>query len=894
MKMNHYSLSKVLNQYSLFIVVLLLLGNSSSSQAQINNTSTGTSYKVSNENETTYPVDMTGYISNPSFNNNASTGWVGVGTVDYNEVEFYQSTFNMYQQISGLPAGTYTLKVQSFERPTGNDSGAAYKAGTEVISARVYAKPGKSAEVSTPFNSLYQHTFSGTGALNGYANTMASAQTMFATKENYETILSNIIVGEGDVLIIGAKSTTSRSGYWVLFDNFRLEYNDVVALIRVRLTMAQELVEGKMNNSIRESLNSAITQAEAALATDPIVAEEMYRINTLLQNGIEQASASIAAYIDLQAALDKAKGVYDENKANDIAIFKAVLDKAQALIDSSDSETDELISTVTELEKASLAYLLANPTTALVPNVTTNPNFARGSTAFLGRCTVSTTSANRLETGFCWATHPEPTVLDNRTTKSFTNNGTIYHIEGLQPATVYYMRAYCIHKKYTVGYGETLKVITLPKGTMTYTLNSSVTGSGEHYPRIAEAVRSAVEYFNNYTSIQGHHLSVNYNAGTPTAEAGYGGYMQFGANPSYQRTGTAMHEGGHTIGVGQHTYWTNTSGSPLRLGTGTWLGDRASKMVQFFDNNTTGVLKGDGTHMWPYGVNGASEDNGSEILYIANAVIHQALGEDGLPPTGGFTTPAYTFECDTIKYYIKNEAESRGRDTSFLVENASGNLVYETMTASAVLENNKAAWYFDFVPATGYYRIRNAASGKYFTYKSSGTNGIGLTTKTTPTDTENFQMMKARIDTKIGTGTTAFTSRGYWIVRPEAKLNPLCFGANSGGTTTATTFNIANSATTQRWFVWSEEEVELFSKALPPTSLQEAESSGAYIHTVNNEMLISNIPVASDITIYNTAGQLQASANSVSDSYSQALSKGVYIVSIQSPQYQDVKKIIVW
>ena len=42
-------------------------------------------------------------------------------------------------------------------------------------------------------------------------------------------------------------------------------------------------------------------------------------------------------------------------------------------------------------------------------------------------------------------------------------------------------------------------------------------------------------------------------------------------------------------------------------------------------------MTGDNTHMWPYGINGAHEDTGSEVLYIGNGLITQALGEDGLP-----------------------------------------------------------------------------------------------------------------------------------------------------------------------------------------------------------------------------------------------------------------------
>jgi hypothetical protein len=127
--------------------------------------------------------------------------------------------------------------------------------------------------------------------------------------------------------------------------------------------------------------------------------------------------------------------------------------------------------------------------------------------------------------------------------------------------------------------------------------------------------------------------------------------------------------------------------------SGAWLGERANKVVQFIDNNPSASLWGDAIHMWPYGVNGANEDNGSELVYTANALIMQGVGEDGLPPTGGFATPAYTFnQEDTKKYYIKTESVEMGRDITFLAENSSGQLSNKVISATKVLANDSAAW----------------------------------------------------------------------------------------------------------------------------------------------------------------------------------------------------------
>lgn len=856
-----------------------------------------TTYRIDNASPEK-PVDMTHFIVNQGFDNNDATGWTGGGTVNYHSNEYYEKTFNLYQHITGLPAGRYTLKAQAFERPKHNDSGVAYKAGTETLYACFYAKSDDFPEKTVSFSSLYRHTYSGSGSSNGYVNTMASAEIMFATPGNYETVLPGILLREGATLTIGARSDFSQGGYWALMDNFRLEYegydaNSVVDFLNDQIAIALELLTKKMQNSEASKLNSAVEAAQQALAVDPIVQDDLYEANSRLLEAIATATVSVAAYDALQTAVDSALAHYGDGSGNGADILQDAISAAQVVLSSFDISLDEVDQATLAMNDAIFVFRLSNGS-GPVPTVVTNPNHARGATVAFGRSTITGVSTSSLlERGFCWSTSPEPTVLDNRSTDYLAdNNGRIYRMGNLQPATIYYMRAYAITNEYAVGYGDVVKVITIPKGSINYTVESNV--SGDNRTRISAAMKSAVNYWNNLTSIQNHHLSVNYGSGTPTAEASYGGWMRFGPSVSYQQTGTALHEMGHTIGVGQHTYWTNTSSSPLKV-NGVWQGERANNVVRFLDNDPSATMKGDGTHMWPYGINGAHEDTGSELLYVGNSLITQGLGEDGLPPTYGFATPAYTFESDEgVKYYIKNEAESRGRNTSFLIENENRQLVYREMTKSEALSNDSTAWYLDFNPATCYYRIRNASTGNYITYKSTGTNGIGTAPRTTPTTLENFQLMGSRSTTQIGNGASAFVTKGYWIVRPEKTLNPPTFAASSNGVTSSSTFNILTSATTQRWFLLTEDEVDLFVQALSPVGLQEVNNSSIRFYTEGGQLYIDQISLPSDISVYDISGRQQLVAKGVSGSWSKELEKGVYVVSLRSQQYYVVKKMIIW
>jgi len=270
-------------------------------------------YKYANASSTN-PLDMTSYIVNPGFNTNDTTGWKGVGTVNYHEVEFYEKTFDMYQVISGLPAGKYRLKAKGFERPKSNDIGAAYKAGTETIYARLYAKSTNYSDVNTPFNSLYKHTYTSTGSANGYVNTMAAAEIMFSntTTSYYDMSVSNILLNDGGKLTVGAKSDFQQTGYWTLFDNFKLEYlgasdlNDLALAINNRVTEAQSLLTQHIQNSAISGLNTAITQVQTVTAANPLIQADLTAAKTTIDAAITTAYTSLNTYAKLQKAINDA------------------------------------------------------------------------------------------------------------------------------------------------------------------------------------------------------------------------------------------------------------------------------------------------------------------------------------------------------------------------------------------------------------------------------------------------------------------------------------------------------------------------------------------------------------------------------------------------------------
>lgn len=453
------------------------------------------------------------------------------------------------------------------------------------------------------------------------------------------------------------------------------------------------------------------------------------------------------------------------------------------------------------------------------PTIKTDTRYARGATKAFGRMSLTMNGMTIKERGFCWSSEKRlPTVDDGKSTKTLSNGGLIYVMEGLTPATMYYARAYVTVTTGETYYGDAIKFATIPKGTIGWDYDNG--GSAAENTRINNAVKSCVDYWNEYTSIPDLFLSVHYGAQTPTADCSYGGWMRIGPNASYQKTGTVMHEALHAIGVGTTAMW-NGSSSPLRKGSGTgeWLGERANNVLKFWDNNASSVLTGDATHLWPYGINGAHEDSGTEILYIANSLIAQAIGEDGLPLTGkrSLCMPHYSFtQEDDVKYYIKNENEACGLATAFLVETADHKLKWETMTADKATANDAAAWYITFTPSNQLYQLKNAATGNYMTYTAAGADGISCVKSNDVTTKNSFVFMRSRTDVTSATGTKLTTERGYWVIVPElSNATAPCLSANTNGSTATAPFNIKNDAKSQRWlFLTASQAKEMENSGL--------------------------------------------------------------------------------
>lgn len=454
----------------------------------------------------------------------------------------------------------------------------------------------------------------------------------------------------------------------------------------------------------------------------------------------------------------------------------------------------------------------AMPVFAADASVVTNKVWLSGATHIFGRMTVSGITSGIKSQGFCYSeTNERPTIDDQTCTAYLSNNGNIYRISNLTPSTVYYIRAYVQKTNGDVVYGEPIKAITRPKGSVNYGIRDGF--PADALARIQSASKQAIDLWNEYTGIKGLYVNIGYGADTPTADCSYGGWMRVGPNASYQKTGTLLHEMLHAIGVGTHATWYGPSFLRANSTSGYWLGSRTTRALRFWDNDPTKQLNGDKTHMWPYGINGAHEDAGTEVLYIGNSVLAEALGEDGLAPTSSqFAIPAYVFEQDdNTKYYIKNE--SYGLGSKFLSVASDGKLYWGEMTSSEALSNDQAAWYVTFDPVTCYYSLKNVATGRYLSYYALGADGMRTKAVNAPTATEKFHFLPSPVEVATINGESR---SAYWMAYVQNNT-AYCLAANSNKTqVVASNLSFAQNAGGQRWLLLNAQEVSVLGESFRP------------------------------------------------------------------------------
>lgn len=729
------------------------------------------------------------------------------------------------QTLTGLPAGNYKVTVAAQNIQEGSEA-----AQTGVV---IYAgKTTNATTVTSANNYVVNFSTNGDDVVIGFQATNASGNWIAVdnfrlTYLNTDLTLLKEAVATAEAFIATTEKSSNAGLQPSIKQNLLNAIEDIKniaagatddEMYNAALELATTLSAAKANNEALKELKSLYSKVSVRLGSDMALAyltalqkasdaaaqllkletdEDINLVKTALQKAYDAANESYQAKGTLKKAINTATRINTSGKEGADELAEAIA-AAEAVRDNDNATPEEMSAAAKAMDDATLLFRIANGTGA-DPTARTL-GVVQGATEIFARGSFSGTAK---EKGFCYSENPEPSISDARSSETYSNNGDIFVMHDMKPATVYYVRAYIITSGYKLAYGDVVKTVTRPLGDVGYDYDNA--GDDATNARINAACEEAVWMWNNITGLRGFHLSAHYvpgaGAGDGTADCSYGGYMRISQNSGYQRTGTVLHEGSHGQGVINYTDWVNsiyrTNGD-----RGDWLGPRVDRVIQFLDNNASAKLHGDNIHMWPYGINGAQEDTGSPILYRANALIVGALAEDAIKtPNMSFMKPAYSFtQDDEQRYYIKSESIDRGLATSYLRQSGVSTVALTEMTADEAFANDSCAWLVEFNPTTCYYTFKNVATGKYLSIGHSGTLSSNKTNAT-------YQLLGSRNQTSIDDYTFASTS--YWLVAPGdyKAVNATTTGA------AAANFNHADEATTQRWLILTREEVSQFTQA---------------------------------------------------------------------------------
>ncbi len=186
---------------------------------------------LKNQTTATGQFDITSLIKNSTFDSSAAD-WTTDGTVGsepkYGVVEFYgQGDVSLSQTLANMPAGNYTLKVQSFFRSRGADNACKqYESGTDEVKASLFMGDASVAICNifdqARYVSAYPSWDWGGVFQRSTPNTLHGAEEAFLIGQ-YWNVLRTSTTSDGDINL-GLRISDGGTTCWVPFDNFKLYY----------------------------------------------------------------------------------------------------------------------------------------------------------------------------------------------------------------------------------------------------------------------------------------------------------------------------------------------------------------------------------------------------------------------------------------------------------------------------------------------------------------------------------------------------------------------------------------------------------------------------------------------------------------------------------------------
>lgn len=249
------------------------------------------------------PQDVSYLITNPDFdiirNENGNKrhlrGWEGEPTANNSCAEKYNTTFDVYQEKTGLPNGKYRVSCQGFYRAGGGDS-----KDKDTKNAVLYANDNE-----TPLMNILEEE----GNYSVKPNNMAQAQESFSAGL-YKNNSVEVTVVNG-TLRFGIKKSKQIAADWTIFDTFRLEYLGEVDL-NAAAVAEFKVLQDEGTALLQDEAYAIVKGTDEYVALQNVIAKEATAEN-LAELKAEYYSAK-NAFVDLKVSYEAWDAAYAAEK----------------------------------------------------------------------------------------------------------------------------------------------------------------------------------------------------------------------------------------------------------------------------------------------------------------------------------------------------------------------------------------------------------------------------------------------------------------------------------------------------------------------------------------------------------------------------------------------------
>lgn len=303
--------------------------------------------------------DVTNLLVNPDFAKGAE-GWItGSGcnpAYSWGEAEVFGDNHghvDIYQTLTNVKPGIYSISVQAFERPTGKESVTGDEEAKVFLYMGDLETPVQSIVADLGAEQLQANDYLWTspdGSRSGYIpDNMEGANLAFAAGRYVQECYG--IVGDDGIMKVGLTSHGVKP-HWVLFDNFKLTFwgKNAEAMTEVLTGKYENGTEyldangSELSQPAYNALNDALTAAEAAIDSEDY--DQMAAALSAISKAQLAANENKTAVAALVSAIDDLDIATMENEAT---ASEETLGKAVAMLEELGDEAAIMALTTEEI-----------------------------------------------------------------------------------------------------------------------------------------------------------------------------------------------------------------------------------------------------------------------------------------------------------------------------------------------------------------------------------------------------------------------------------------------------------------------------------------------------------------------------------------------------------------